>query len=375
MSYSLSGGLSVSLAFGSAEFPLDANNRIKKLHIVESVQLQVPQLTLELIDTTNFLEKLGLQDGLPISVSLSKDGQIFQNLKFRLYSYKSYRENYVMLYKISAYLDVPKYWLGLAQGVVRGTSAEALAKIASDCDLIYTGISTNDSQLWTSGCCKYYEWAKYIADRGYASTSSCMILGITLLKNMIYTDIMNLPDPQVVLRALESKSDSEYIVNSYKVVANPGLGVSNGGYYTTRVAQSVIKDTYYSTITQVEVKNTVNAPAINSTVRGLIGSKQIVQFSPIDCGNASDMHENALYQNKRLKLIFTVTGEFVIHRPCPLTLCVPFTFYAINNDGTTNEKDSGTYTTCTRVIYIEEGNYFEKISASRIGTNAQYYAN
>lgn len=375
MSYSVANGLSVTLIFGKAEFPLDANNRLKMMHIVESVQLQVPQLTLEIVDTTSFLEKLGLQDGMPISISLSQGGQIFQNLKFRLFSYKASRENYSMLYRISAYLDVPKYWLGLSQGVVRGTSAEALAKIASDCGLTYNGITTNDSQLWTSGCSKYYQWAKYIADRGYASTTSCMVLGITLLKYMIYTDIMNLPDPQVVLRALNTQADSEYLVNSYKVSASPGLGVSNGGYYTTRVTQSVVKDNYTDKIDKVEVKNNVNSPAINTTVRTLIGQKQIITYSPIDCGNASDMHENALYQNYRLKSLFTVNGDFIVSRPCPLTLCVPFNFYAVNSDGTTSEKDSGTYITCSRVLYINEGNYFEKIAASRIGTNAEYYAN
>lgn len=375
MSYSIDKGVSISLVFGKAEFPLDANNRVKSLHIVESVQLQVPQMTLELIDTTGFLEKLGLQDGLPISISLSYSNQVFQNLSFRLYSFKTNRENYAMLYTISAYLDIPKYWLSLSQGVFRGTSAEALAKIASTCELSFAGVPTSDSQLWTSGCTKYYEWAKYIADRGFATNTSCMVMGITLLKCMIYTDIMDLPSPKIVLRALNTTSDDELPVSSYKVTASPGLATTNGGYYTTRITQSIVKDTYTDKIDKLEVKSNVNAPAINATVRALIGPKQVVTFGPIDCGNASEMHEHALYQNTRLKSLFTVNGEFVVSQPCPLSICVPFNFYAVNPDGTNSEKDSGTYITCTRVIYINEGNYFEKIVASRIGTNALYYAN
>lgn len=48
MSYALSNGLSISVYFGKAEFPLSTANRITELHIIESVQLYVPQLNLSL---------------------------------------------------------------------------------------------------------------------------------------------------------------------------------------------------------------------------------------------------------------------------------------------------------------------------------------
>ena len=112
----------------------------------------------------------------------------------------------------------------------------------------------------------------------------------------------------------------------------------------------------------------------DAIVRELIGNKQTVKFGPINCGNASEMHEAAIYQNYRLKSLFTVNGDFVLSKPCPISVCTPFQFNAIDNSGKPSEKDSGAYITCTRVIYIENSNYFEKISASRIGTNAPYYS-
>lgn len=376
MAYALSNGLSVALIIGQAEFPLDAVNRIRSLHMVESVQLQVPQLTIELIDTTGLLEKIGLQDGMPITISIKQKSVVLQTIPFRLYSYKPIRENYAQLYNITAYLDIPKYWFGLAQRPFRGTSYEALAVIAAECGLSYIGTYTNDSQLWMPNCLKYCEYAKYISDRGYVSNMSCMVLGITLLKTMYYVDIMNQSSPTVVLRSLDKASDSEYPVASYKVSGFSGSAVTNGGYFTTRVSPSIVLDNgYYNSINRVEVKQNVNSPQINSVVRNMIGNKQIINYGLIDCGNASQMHEAAIYQNSRLKSLFSITGEFVLTNPCPLTLCIPFTFYATNADGTAQPKDSGVYVTCSRTIYIAEGNYYEKISASRIGTNAEYYSN
>lgn len=375
MSYNLSNDLTVAVYFGRTEFPLDANNRLISLHITESVQLYIPQMKLELTDSSGFLERLGLQDGSPITVSISSQGQIIHSMTFRVFSFKIYKENAVQAYSIQAYFDIPKYWLGLAEIQHRGTSHEALQKIAADCGLEFAGVQTSDHQLWTPGCTKNADYAKYIADRGYVSNTSCMVLGINLKKQMIYFDIMNLNPPTVVLRSLETKSDDEYIVPSFKVSYYSGMNVLTGGYYTTQVSQSAVKSkAMNSVIDRVEVTSNVKAPMVNTTVRGLF-SKQIIRYLPIDGGNVSDNYDKALYQNRRLKSMFTVNGEFLLNRPSPLTLCIPFTFYATTENGEPSIKDSGVYITCAKILYIANGIYTEKIAASRIGTNANYYAN
>jgi hypothetical protein len=375
MSYALSNGLSISVYFGKAEFPLSTANRITELHIIESVQLYVPQLNLSLVDTSKFLEKLGLQDGIPITISITNKGTTLQTLSFRLFSFSAKKENYAMKYKITAYLDLPVYWNGLATKTFRGTSSDALSALASECGLSYIGAITSDSQLWTPGCSKNCEYAKYIAERGYASETSCMVLGVTMLKGMIYANIMDLADPIITLRALNTNSDDECLVSSYKVSAASGMNVSNGGYYMTRVKQSVVADAHTDKIESVTVKQNVSSPSINSVVRGMF-NKQIITYAPIDCGNVSKHFEDAVYQNKRLKGLYTVNAEFICVGITPLTLCVPFNFYAVDSEGKPDEKDSGIYVTTARILYIDDSSrYYEKILASRIGTNAKYYAN
>lgn len=374
MAFSLSNGLSVSLRLGDAEFPLDTVNRIKMLHIVESVQLQVPQLTLELIDATNLISRIGLQDGLPISISISNQNVILQDLTFRLFSYKPEQENNVQKYTITAYLDIPKYWFGMARSSIRGTSSDALAQIAQTCGLDYTGIATNDSQLWVPGLKKYSSFARYIAERGYATASSCMVLAINLMKSMVYADIMNQPVPVITLASMNTANENDYPVIDYNISSYSGGGVTNGGYFTTRVCSRIHVDQppVSSIIETVNVNQNVNAPQISSIVRGLIGTRQVVNFGLIDCGNASEKHDAALYQNYRLKSLFTINADFVLSMPCPLSVCVPFQFNATDNSGQPNVIDSGIYITCSRVIYLNGANYFEKIAASRIGTNASY---
>lgn len=374
MAFSLSNGLSISLYLGDAEFPLGTINRIKMLHIVESVQLQIPQITLELIDAANIISKIGLQDGLPIGISITNQGVVLQSLHFRLFSYKPFQENDVQRYQITGYLDIPRYWFGMAQSSIRGTSADALAQIAQICGLDFNGISTNDSQLWVPSLRKYSDFARYIANRGYATTSSCLVLAVNLLKTMVYADIMNQPTPIVTLSSMKTANDSEYSVIDYSISGYPGGSVTNGGYYSSRVYSRIIEDQkpITNTIETVEVNQNVNAPQISSIVRGLIGTRQVVTFGNIDCGNASEKHEIALYQNKRIKSLFTINADFILSTPCPLSVCVPFQFNATDNSGQPNVIDSGIYITCARIIYLNEANYFEKISASRIGTNASY---
>lgn len=376
MASSLSNGLDISLMFGEAVFPLENNNRISKLHIVESVQLQIPQLTLELVDAINLIDKFGLQDGTPITISLSRQGTIIHTLTFRLFSYKVEQQNYVQIYTITGYLDIPKYWFGMAQASIRCTSTDALKQIANDCGLSFVGVPTSNSQLWMPNLNKYCDFAKYIADRGYASVSSCLVLGITLMKTMIYADIMNLASPSVVLRSYGEGAETDYLVSNYKINGYSGSSVTNGGYRSTRVATTLLApavDQCHSIINETVVNQNVNSPQINLIVRNLIGERQVVKFGNINCGNASEQHENALYQNYRLKTLFTINAEFVLGQPCPVTLCTPFQFNAFDNEGQPSVKDSGIYVTCARIIYIENANYFEKIIASRIGTNAAYY--
>ena len=377
MAYSLGNDLEVSILFGEAEFPLDNTNQLLFLHASENVKLFVPMLVISLIDSQGFLERMGLQDGLPITVNIISKGTVLQAMTFRLFSYRTIQQGESLCYTIEAYFDCPKYYLGLAKRSIRATSSAVLSQLAVESGLSFLGVSTNDSQLWIPGRRKTCEFARYVASHGYLSQSSCMAVGVTLRGALVYTDIMNVKSAGFRLVSNQEKSDEDskaYTVIQSKVQGSPGLGVATGGYYTTTVKQSLMDMSPTADISQVEVKRQVKSPAINTIVRSQI-SDQRLTFAPIDCGNVSDHYNEAYYQNTRLKKLFTINGEFVLNKPCPLMLFVPFEFEAMTQKGDADPVNSGTYITTGRIIYIKNGIYYEKILASRIGTNASYYAN
>lgn len=378
MAYSLGNDLELSILFGKAEFPLENTNQLLFLHASENVKFYVPMLVFALIDSQGMLERMGLQDGTLITVNIISKGTVLQAMPFRLYSYHTQQQGESICYTIEAYYDCPKYYLGRYKNTFYGSSSTLMQVLAADAGLSYVGATTNDLQLWVPGRRKSCEFARYVASHGYLSATSCMALGVTLRGSLVYSDIMNTKSVGFRLTANQEKGDEDsqaYTVIQSKVSGSPGLGMATGGYNTITVKQTLM-DFFnpQSDIARMEVRQQVKSPSINTAVRSLIG-EQRVTYAPIDCGNVSENYNEAYYQNVRLKKLFTINGEFVLNKPCPLMLFVPFEFEAMTQKGDADPVNSGTYITTGRIIYIKNGVYYEKILASRIGTNASYYAN
>lgn len=376
MSYNLQGNIALSLKFGNAEFPLNSLNYVNLLHIRESVKLFVPVLTLELLDSTNILDSVGVQDGLPITVIISKDGTVVQSIPFRVFSFSSNKAPGATQYHFDAYYDAPKYFMSIASNSYHSTSSAAIQQIASSCGLQSVVTVTNDYQLWTPPLASYAAFAQYIMRRGYVNNTSCMALGLNTSGILIYSNIMN-ASPLGTIYANqfippEKLKTYDYNCISFSVSNAMGLHNATGGYSTYTVGQSIMSNT--KTIKSVTVKNNVKSPNINTTVRNIVG-RQRINYLPIDAGNVHSMYSEAYNQNKRLSRLFTVSLECVLTEPCALTLCNAFNLVAIDDKGNPDIGESGTYVITDRVINIENSHYYEKLCACRIGSNNDYYAN
>ena len=376
MSYNLQGNIAISLRFGNAEFPLNSLNYVSLLHIRESVKLFVPVLTLELLDSTNILDSVGVQDGLPITVSITKDGVAVQTIPFRVFSFSSNKLPGATMYHFDAYYDTPKYFMSIAANSYHSTSSAAIQQIATACGLESVVTVTNDYQLWTPPLASYASFAQYITRRGYVNTTSCMALGLNTSGILIYSNIMDaVPIGTIYTNQFvppEKLKSFDYNCMSFSVSNMMGLNNATGGYSTYTVGQSITGSS--KTAKSVTVKNNVKSPNINTAVRNIVG-RQRVSYLPIDSGNVHSMYTDAVNQNKRLSRLFTVNLECVLMEPCALTLCNAFNLVAVDDKGNPDIGESGTYIITDRIINIENSHYYEKLCACRIGSNNDYYAN
>ncbi len=376
MSYALQDQLSLSIHFSGVEFPLNHTNFVSSLHIKESVKLFLPELVLELYDGMRILSSLGLQDGMPVTITFSKNGTIVQTIPFRVFSSHASQTAEATFYHIEGYFACPKYLFSAAPISLKGTSTEALKQIASVCGLLPAMQNTNDYQLWTPPIsASYAVFASYITKRGFANNFSCMQSGISTRGIFIYRDIMA-SKPDGVIYTKQQKVSKElnardHVAISFDVNQVMGLNNATGGYSTYIVPQPIHKA--LDTVKEVSVKSNVKAPLINTTIKKAIGRQKYIHL-PIDAGNAHDLTANALNQNKRLAKLFTSNLEVVIHEPTAYTLCDSFMLSAVEDNGEPNYTDSGTYTITDRIIYIDRGHYYEKLLACRIGTNHDYIA-
>lgn len=374
--YTLQNDISISLLIGGANFPLNSLNYISSLYIKESVKLLVPELAMTLHDSMGFLNETGLQDGTLLTIIISRSGSIIQSIPFRIFSFSATKEMGTTRYVINAYYNAPKYLMSIVDHSYSGTSASVIQQIAANCNLQCIAKSTNDFQLWTPPLISYAAFARYICRRGFVSNSSCMAVGLNTFGTIVYSDIMSVSPLGTIYanQFTDAKNLGQYDYNciSFNTTSTMGLNNATGGYSTYAVGQSLLYDN--KKVTTVTVKNNVKSPAINSVVKSLIDRQRVIHL-PIDSGNCHSMYLEAYNQNKRLSKLFTINLDVVLYEPCAISLCSSFNLVATDDKGQPDVGESGVYTVTDRVITIENSHYYEKISACRIGTNNDYYAN
>ncbi len=80
--------LEVSVFFNDIEYPLGSINLLNSLHITTTVRGSVPLLSMSINDVQHVMDKIGLQDGIPIRVVIKPNGKETRVYKFRKFSHK-----------------------------------------------------------------------------------------------------------------------------------------------------------------------------------------------------------------------------------------------------------------------------------------------
>ncbi len=367
MGYSLSNRLEVSIFINDQEYPLDKLNLLNALHITTTVRGSLPLLTMSITDVTHSFDRLKLQDGIPIRVTLKPNGQDTRVYRFRKFDHKSVPDGGAFTWTIYAYWDAAQFWNTTTAAGIQGTSNDVLQQIAGLCGLKYDGTATNDPQLWMPKNKAYRMFAKDIVSTGYVNDTSCMVAGVDLDATLRYKNVNALPKATKRIVAYRYEANAVTAVD-VSLSASSGFNNAVTGYQNMRYVQSSIADDIHTQLQDLEFTRDSTAPLYNTTLKDKLG-RGPVRFGPIDVGNVHENYERASYQNLRYRNLFSMGIEVLVSNIADFQLLEQVNFSAQKEDLNQNQMVSGDYTVSGHSIYVQGANYFEKLGLTRHGTN------
>ncbi len=366
MAYSIKDRLDFQLQIGGKSVELE-NNMIDFFHVVESVRLFVPMLTLRIKDINKFFTRNDvLVDGDPVvaSIGIERTKIVFP---FRLFSHKAIMANGVTSYEIHAYLDVPRYWTESTNQIVNDTASSLLTQMCTACGMTYDGVKTNDQQIWIPRNRRRAEFANYVVNRAYIDDQSCIQMGIGFDKAMRVRNVTDFNSAVVKQSFSNVGSPDQSVITDYNIVNKSGFLNATTGYKDKQVRQSFLKIDEYTKDLQVK-KNTRELSMSAAIAKG-IGQNRVT-FAPLDCGNTSQSYEKAKYQNDRLSNLFASGVEFVTPRLVTANLLDVINCDLSNPGAASVASMSGKYMVTSRVWYMENMNFYQKVEAFRQGLNS-----
>ena len=371
MSFIIQGRIEISISINGTDYPLDpGTNTLNFLQMGCSARQKLPTCHFAVTDNTKALDKVFLQDGIPLTIVVKANRSLSQTYNFRLFHKKKTFDGSSYKYEIDGYWDAPIYWAGTSEAGIQGTSSTVLQNIATLSGLHYRGITTNDPQLWMQRNRSYGDFAKVVYQHGYVSDKSYTVAGVDLTGTLIYVDANNLPTPTVTLVAYQMV-DGMYTVVDYRATSKSGLNNNLTGYNNARYTQSQSGTALSTANDQLAFTPDTTAPLFNTDVK-TIAARGYQSYGPIDVGNVHSKYERAAYQNMRYANLLSMDVDFLVNMPVPLTLFDKFTFSVETANNKQDPAYSGVYIVSGQALYVQGTTVAMKLQACRSGTDNAY---
>jgi hypothetical protein len=342
--------------------------------IMENATQLVPVLTMKLNDSQNDLVKsLHLSDGFKISAKISLTPDDNGNLSdYRVFSGDTVRNGADGHFNtFNCVLDVPKYIGKTAFVGLKGTTSDAMKRIAADCGLTFKGEATNDEQVWLSGGMTYNQWARHLCNHAYVSDTSCMYFAVNENKELIYKDLTAIMTGSKASKRLVSSmpsQDGDILIQGNRSHTASGL-LNNWVNYGYIARKDGI--TGSDTFTKVTVQKRETALAQSTDVKDLVETARI-DMLPFNCGNTYENYERAFYQNFRLRCTYTESMSVMVYGYTGINLfdAVELVIgHGIGPEDRTPTVKSGYYIVIAKTKIIRGGtNYGERLELIRNST-------
>jgi len=156
-------------------------------------------------------------------------------------------------------------------------------------------------------------------------------------------------------------------MTDYAIVNRAGFMNVTTGYQETRVVQSVIEedDAKHSSLT---FKKNSAKLMMSADVKSQVDRNKF-SFAPVDVGNTHANYEKAAYQNRRMGNLFALGLDMMTPEFSSADLLDVVNIEMELPDVKGSRQYSGKYLVLSKVIYVQGGNYYEKLELARHGLN------
>lgn len=361
--------------------PMQASaNLISQILLHEGFGIGLPTLTIYFQDQSGTLQnEMNLIEGIRCTVSLAKDPVKDKRTRrsYRLWHIVREVNNDGPVLKAVFIFDNAKFGTSVYCEAYRGSSSAVMGNIASTCDIEYDGPeSTDDSMTWLNAHTTRLNFTEDIANRGYASDSSCMVRVLTMDNKLVYKDMYKVLGGEVDATFMlnddgKGKKKPLHNIRETKMIGASGV-ISHWVNYGQKQYNHSLDKSGDWTIDGINAPVFGTALPVNEKVRSSLDAPARVNYVGFDPGTApapaSNIHENyeeALYQNIRNLGLFSerlrvLTDDFT---KLSSLKCVEY----VQKDGgggadaLDSKSNNGKYVIVGKTISVKNGHQYVEI--------------
>jgi hypothetical protein len=344
-----------------------------QLQVTENMDYIVPSLKLALLDThRGLIGKKAVGDGSIIELVLGNDKKADSTkpIRFRVMGMPKWAGEEEPVVAMAAFLDCPKYMRGMPTKSYGGTSAEAIAAIAKDCELEARVPVTNDKQNWLPQAKSNAGMVKNICDHGWASPTSAMVVGLGEDRILRYVDLSKAALEKPIKRFVKGtlKEASDILILETEVKGASGVLNSYAGY-GARVVQHAMDGSIVEH-TSIAATRLSRKTGVNKELQEKIGISRSVHL-PFDCGNTHKNFGLAKHQNLRNRVLYSLDIHVLVDRFSDVHLFDLCEIVLGDASGkSSNGTYSGKYFLTAKARALQGNRYAEKLIFTSQGPNA-----
>jgi hypothetical protein len=358
--------LNLTLSIDGIDLPLDQLG-CPYVQIDSSSELGVPCIYMVLTDQTGAVRKaVNFRDGNLALVNIGQTEDTSTQYPFRLTN-PTIQGSTIELH---GYLNFPKYVGSQWPAPIKGTSSQALSKIAEYCGMAFSGDSTSDSCLWVPSGGRIVNFARRIGLQSYAGDGKYMMAAITMSGELRYKDVFS----DAPSRGVYGYEGTLIPIKDFRPRQNTTRNLF-GGYGRSRIGQWAdgTQDTHKK-ISMVQKAGMLNRDSGMATYTG----DSITDFGPIL--HPANVHKNwnaARHANQRYGALLNTGISMSSGMRSPLDVLdriqLDLTRYGATTDALQETRAyNGQYIILEKGIIIENQSYVERIVAVREGTQREY---
>lgn len=297
----VSGQWNGNLEVNGKQLPLHPKSLLY-LQVYNSIHQNLPSLRVGYKDeAARNIASLDIRDGTQVKLIMGDggSGQVGP-LNFTVMGDLRMKGNYgAEQVEFSAVLDNIKWLRSIVSGAVNGTSGDAISRVAGLAGLSTEITQTADKMVWLPNNKPLAAYARHVMERGWASATSCMMLGIQDSGLLRYVDL----DRIISQSPIKQFGVGAHPVLQYQIASKSHIYnnvAAYGSTSTNHTPEGVFKE-----LTKIGVRQLSNyMPASNRLIGEIGDAGGRIMSRALDVGNVHKKFYEAVHQNMRIRTMF-----------------------------------------------------------------------